>query len=263
MPAHETTLVGNPVWIDLLTSDPASAIDFYSTLFGWTHLSGPEEYGGYVTFFLNGAPVAGLIGQGNNTGGPDAWTTFLLTDDAAATAGLAAANGGQVINNFRIGGQGTMLNIIDPSGAMVGGWQKDAHRGFLVVNEPNAPVWYEVHTRDFAAASAFYEKVFGWELSVMGDSDEFRMSTVSDGAAPVAGIYDATSTVKPVERSAWVVYFGVADADATAARIIELGGSVLEAPVDTPFGRQGSAADPTGAAFRFIGVEAPEERQTP
>lgn len=255
MPAHETTTPGFPVWIDLMSSAPAASRDFYSTLFDWSHESGGADFGGYVTFSLNGAPVAGLAGEPNDTGMPDAWTVYLLTEDATATAESSAAAGARVLLNIEVGDQGSMVTMIDPTGAVVGAWQKNVHRGFLVVNEANAPVWFEEHTRDFAAASAFYTTVFGWDLQVMGDSDEFRMSTINGETDPVAGLYDATSTMKPVDRSAWVVYFGVADADAAAARIIELGGTVLEAPVDTPFGRQGSAADPTGATFRFISVE--------
>ncbi len=257
MPAHETTRAGLPVWIDLLSSDPARAVDFYAQLFDWTHVSAPAEYGGYVSFSLNGAPVAGLTGEANATGERDAWTVYLLTDDAEATAAAVTSNGGQVIMHDAVGEQGSMVILVDPCGAAVAAWEKGTHRGFLVVNEANAPVWYEVHTRDFASTTAFYEKVFGWELTVLDDSDEFRMSTVDDGADPVAGIYDASSTMKQVDRSAWVVYFGVKDADAAAVRIVELGGTVLEPPVDTPFGRWGSAADPTGAPFRFISVEEP------
>jgi uncharacterized protein len=255
MPAHETTQPGFPVWIDLLTSNASASRDFYSSLFGWSSETAPEEYGGYVTFSLNGSPVAGLAAQREGSPIPDSWTVYLLTEDATATADAATAAGAQVLLNIEVGDEGTMVTMVDPTGAIVGAWQKNAHRGFLVVNEANAPVWFEEHARDFSAASAFYQDVFGWELSVMGDSDEFRMSTITDDVAPVAGIYDATSTMKPVEKSAWVVYFGVADSDVAAARIVELGGTVLEAPVDTPFGRQGTAADPTGATFRFISVD--------
>jgi predicted enzyme related to lactoylglutathione lyase len=50
----------------------------------------------------------------------------------------------------------------------------------------------------------------------------------------------------------WQVYFAVADADATAAKITELGGSILAQPFDTPAGRIAAAADPQGAAFSII-----------
>jgi uncharacterized protein len=45
------------------------------------------------------------------------------------------------------------------------------------------------------------------------------------------------------------VTFGVEDADATAARAVELGGRVLVAPFDAPWVRMAVIADPAGAMF--------------
>jgi predicted enzyme related to lactoylglutathione lyase len=45
------------------------------------------------------------------------------------------------------------------------------------------------------------------------------------------------------------VTFGVADADATAAKAGELGGTVLVAPFDAPWVRMAIIADPQGATF--------------
>ena len=44
----------------------------------------------------------------------------------------------------------------------------------------------------------------------------------------------------------WHVYFAVADADAAAAKVTELGGSVLVEPFDTPVGRMAVVARPAG-----------------
>jgi hypothetical protein len=55
----------------------------------------------------------------------------------------------------------------------------------------------------------------------------------------------------------WHVYFGAADADATAARAAELGGSVLVEPFDTPVGRMAVLGDPQGAVFSII-QQAPQ-----
>ena len=50
----------------------------------------------------------------------------------------------------------------------------------------------------------------------------------------------------------WHVYFAVDDADATAAKAAELGGSVMVPPFDTPVGRMAVLADPQGAVFSVI-----------
>lgn len=54
--------------------------------------------------------------------------------------------------------------------------------------------------------------------------------------------------------SRWSVYFAADDADATAAQAVALGGSVVAAPQDSPFGRLATLADPTGATFKIQAV---------
>lgn len=49
-----------------------------------------------------------------------------------------------------------------------------------------------------------------------------------------------------------MVYFAVDDADATAARATELGGSVSVPATDTPFGRFAVLNDPQSAFFSVI-----------
>ena len=48
------------------------------------------------------------------------------------------------------------------------------------------------------------------------------------------------------------MYFGTADADATAVKAAELGGSVVVPPFDTPVGRIAVLSDPQGAMFSVI-----------
>ncbi len=54
----------------------------------------------------------------------------------------------------------------------------------------------------------------------------------------------------------WSVYFGVEDTDAALAKIVDLGGSILRAAEDTPYGRLATAADPTGAQFKLVAPNA-------
>jgi predicted enzyme related to lactoylglutathione lyase len=48
------------------------------------------------------------------------------------------------------------------------------------------------------------------------------------------------------------VYFAVDDCDATAAKAKELGGTVMQEPMDIPAGRMALIADPQGATFSVI-----------
>jgi len=56
----------------------------------------------------------------------------------------------------------------------------------------------------------------------------------------------------------WGVCFAVADSDATAARSVELGGTVTVPPSDTPVGRFAVLSDPQGASFAVIVPAGPQ-----
>lgn len=64
------------------------------------------------------------------------------------------------------------------------------------------------------------------------------------------------------EGSFWRVYFGVENTDHAVPRIQELGGKLLDGPVDSPFGRIATIADPQGATFQIVapGQAVPEGR---
>jgi predicted enzyme related to lactoylglutathione lyase len=58
----------------------------------------------------------------------------------------------------------------------------------------------------------------------------------------------------------WMVYFAVADCDATLQKATELGGRVLAPADDIPdIGRFAILMDPTNAAFAIIKPVTPEE----
>jgi len=50
----------------------------------------------------------------------------------------------------------------------------------------------------------------------------------------------------------WLVYFAVADVDATSAKAGELGASVVAPAMDFPGGRFAVARDPHGAMFGLL-----------
>ena len=55
----------------------------------------------------------------------------------------------------------------------------------------------------------------------------------------------------------WHVYFAVADTDASAAKVTELGGSVIVPPFDTPIGKMAVVTDPQGAVFSLFQASMP------
>jgi len=257
MPTRQTAPVGAPCWIDLMTSDTERSRAFYGQLFGWTAEEPAEEFGGYFNFRKDGVRVAGCMASQPGAGMTDAWSVYLATDDARRTVDAAAANGGQVVvQAMDVADLGTMAVVTDSGGAGIGVWQPGHHQGFGVFGEPGTPSWFELHTRDYQAAVRFYRDVFGWDTHVVSDTPEFRYTTLKHGDGWLAGIMDAPNLLPDGVPAHWTVYFGVADTDAALAQIADLGGSILTAAEDTPYGRLATAADPAGAQFKLVAPNA-------
>jgi predicted enzyme related to lactoylglutathione lyase len=241
---------GAPCWIDLNTSDTAAAREFYTGVFGWTAGQASEEFGGYFMFEHKGSPVAGCMPA--MPGAPaDLWSVYLTVTDASKTVEAATANGGQVaVPAMTVADTGTMAMVVDPGGSVIGLWQPDQFTGITNRDDAGLPSWFELHTADYAGVLPFYREVFGWTISTMMDTPEFKYSVLERDEDQLAGIMDASGT--PDARLGWTFYIWVDDADATAARVTEHGGSVLEQPVDTPYGRLATVADPHGAVFKVM-----------
>jgi hypothetical protein len=256
MPAP-TLVVGAPCWIDLYTSDTDAATAFYTRLFGWKAEPPEEGFGGYFTFTKDGKHVGGCMANDGQQGAPDVWTVYLTTEDAEATAEAAAANGGQVhLAPMAVADNGTMAMLADPGQASVGVWQPGTQKGFEVRDEVGTPAWFELHTRDYDRAVAFYRDVFKWDTHVVSDTPEFRYTTQGEGEDQLAGIMDASAYLPEGSPASWSIYFRVDDADAALARVVELGGTIVRPAEDTPYGRLATAADPTGVPFRLVAGSA-------
>jgi uncharacterized protein len=173
---------------------------------------------------------------------PPAWNTYLAVDSADEVAAAITAAGGQVhVGPMDVADVGRMAYCSDPQGATFGLWQAGTHKGFQKWNEPGSVVWDQLDTDDPDAAARFYSTAFS-----IGRGEDHGVAVLRVGDQDVASI---ARTRDDRGGRGWSVLFSVADADAAAAAVVELGGSVLEAPRDFPFGRIGRVADPQGATF--------------
>lgn len=245
---------GVPMWVDFSSSDIEKSRAFYKNLFGW-EAEIPPEGGGYTLFFLNGKMVAG----GGPTFSPDqhpAWSTYVCSDNADATAQAAKDAGGQVVHGpMEVMDQGRMAVMVDPTGAPVSIWQPQAHTGAQVVNEIGSWGWSELYTRDLPTDVAFYEKVFGW-TSEETDMDSGKYTLFKVGDRPVAGGMDMSFLPADVPPH-WLVYFVVENTDQSVAKAKELGAKVLAGPQPTPMGPMAVLDDPVDAAFAIIQINQP------
>jgi uncharacterized protein len=247
---------GAPCWMDLLTSDTARAREFYAALFGWTAGEAAEQFGGYFMFMRDGVPVAGCMPKVAGVPGmegPDLWGVYLSSADAKGTVEQALAKGATLREGpMDIADLGTEAVLDDVTGTRIGVWQARAFPGISVFGEPGTPAYFELITRDYAAAVGFYREAFGWDAQVMSDTPEFRLTALRDGGETIAGIMDGSGFLPAGQAGQWTIYVKVADTDAALATAVELGGTVTQPAMDTPYGRLAGAADPTGALFKLI-----------
>ncbi len=120
--------------------------------------------------------------------------------------------------------------------------------------EPGRPCWVDVMTPDVDAAKAFYAQLFGWDAEDQLDDEGNRIYVnFSKGGRMTAGM----SPMQPEMQSSgmppvWSTYIATDDADEVAARVTELGGTVVMPPMDVmEAGRMLVAQDPTGAYVSF------------
>jgi uncharacterized protein len=241
---------GEPTWIDLGTPDLDASISFYGSLFGWTAEKGPEEFGGYTTFFQDGKSVAGLMPL-MQEGQPPVWTTYIRTEDADKTTALVADSGGTVhAPPMDVGEEGRMALYTDPAGAFFGVWQPGKHTGAQVIDSEGTFTWTELSTRDQKLANPFYASVFGWDPRDSGGYTEFQL-----GGRSIAGCMDMPEMVPAEVPSYWMPYFAAGDPDAQAKRASELGATVLVPGQDFPGGRFAVVQDPHGATFGLLALK--------
>jgi predicted enzyme related to lactoylglutathione lyase len=122
--------MGNPfVHIELNSTDPSSAREFYGQLFDWDMkdipLPGSDPASGdvYTTINVGGGTGGGIMRQ-MIPGAGSMWLPYALTKDLRASTDKAAALGATVLRDFaEVPGMGYLSIIRDPTGALLGLWQ--------------------------------------------------------------------------------------------------------------------------------------------
>lgn len=254
MTATDSFPNGAPCWVETLQPDPDAAVAFYSELMGWTF--DEAEPNGYRVARLNGRRVAG-IGQAPAMLDRGAWVTYILVSDLSKTMEEVNEAAGPVLAGPFEGLNGERAVLFaDPSGAVFGARQGNPATMAEVVDAPGAWQMSALHTPDLMGAQAFYGRIFGWQIEPMPDSgiSLWRLTgstrrtadpTLPDDVVGVAAGADPADGVPPH----WAVNIQVLDADDLATRVVELGGSMLMPPTDTPGFRNAVLADPNGGVL--------------
>lgn len=256
MPKFEGPVSGAPCWVDLTVANMEGVKPFYNALFGWNFTDQGEQYGHYNIISVGDDVVGGAMQYVAEFMGPNEindWSIYFASNDAAATLKAVEDNLGATVSPaMQVGDQGTMAVATDSTGTSFGIWQPDVRRGFDKWGEHGFPGWFELHTRDFDTATAFYGKVLGAEVNAEDMGGEGRYSTLNINGEPQAGILDAAQFMPDGASNFWAPYFIVDDTDAAIATANANGGSLLWGPEDSPYGRAAMLQDPSGASFFVI-----------
>lgn len=119
--------------------------------------------------------------------------------------------------------------------------------------------WIDLMTRDTAAATRFYEGLFGWSHVDLPTPMGVPYTQFFKDGQLVCGMSPMMPGVPESVGAFWNSYVIVEDAEATIDRVLPAGGSVLMGPDDVmDQGRLAMIADPTGAT---VGLWQPNQHQ--
>jgi predicted enzyme related to lactoylglutathione lyase len=240
--------VGEFVWHDLVTDDPASSRVFYGALFGWTFEAGAGVDSGYTIIKHGKRPVGGIVRRRESSAGGSTaqWLSYLVVGDVDRTADAFRAAGGRVLRGPLDARKDLRVAAVaDAQGAALG----LASRGPYVetaVSGLHEWLWMEYVARDADGALRFLSDVIGYRHEIAETREHVTYYVLSTDR-PRAGLF---KTLWEREQSAWLPYIRVEDPFAMAGRVATLGGTVVIAP--QPRVRNSSLAvvlDPSGAVF--------------
>jgi predicted enzyme related to lactoylglutathione lyase len=240
---------GDFVWHDLVTTDAAAARTFYGALFGWTFEPGDGVDPGYTIVKHGKVPIGGIVVRRstNGDGGPPQWLTYVKVNDVDGVAERFRHAGGRTVRGpVNARKDLRVAAVTDPQGAVIGLASRGPHVETTSASGLHEWLWMEYVAQDPDAALTFYADVLGYRSEISDKRENFTYYLLSTGR-PRAGLF---RSLWPREASAWLPYIRVEDPVAMAARVTELGGTVVIAP--HPRVRNLSLTivlDPSGAAL--------------
>ncbi|MFD9438513.1 VOC family protein [Streptomyces sp. NPDC060006] len=244
--------------MEVQVEDPVRTSAFYRQLFGWTFFDHGPAYSHYLTARLDGRAVAdiGPRPPGEPLAGPPSWLVCFAVDSAdAAAEKIAKAGGTLLLPPDDVGTHGRFAVASDPVGARFAVWQANEYLGAEVAGLPGSVAWHHCPDTDIEAVKDFYADVFGLSATRVPGRGHGCATLDLDGR-PVAGLGASGGDTPSRMPPSWRVTFGVLDVGAAVAKVVELGGSLLDGPFDTPRGRCALVADEQGTSFEVLAVGA-------
>jgi uncharacterized protein len=253
MSVATSTLLGRPLWYELMTTDKKAAETFYRNVLGWT--TKPFEGAGqpYTTFHRAAdVSVAGVMTKPDDVKAPPFWAMYIgVPKIEEAVAQIKKLGGRTHTDVMTVPNVGRMQLMQDPQGAVFYIMEPSSSEQRPETEpEIGQASWHELMTTDWRAAMKFYEQVFHWqptEAMDMGEMGTYQMFNRPHGM--IGGVMNKPAQLANVPPH-WQIYFRVADVHAAAERVKASGGQIVNGPMEVPGGDWvANAVDPQGAAF--------------
>lgn len=245
---------GKFCWYELTTSDVEAAKAFYTKAIGWSTAPFEGEMP-YEMWINQEAPVGGVMTlseEARQAHVPPHWMAYISTPSVDDTATQATQLGGQVLVPPRdIPNVGRFAVIADPQGASFAAFTP-ATPGEDSVFDPKVGEfsWHELATTDHTAAFNFYSALFGWEKAEgmdMGEMGTYQLYGRGDGKH-LGGMFNKLPDMPG--PPAWLYYISIDDVRVGVDRVKDLGGRLLNGPMEVPGGDLiAQCLDPQGAFF--------------
>jgi predicted enzyme related to lactoylglutathione lyase len=207
---------------------------------------------------MNGETQVGgvmqLPDEAKQQGAPPHWLAYVAVPSVDDTLRQAERLGAKkLVGPMDIPTVGRIAVLQDPQGAVFAVYTPSGdapgHDGVPAVGEFS---WHELATSDYAAAFEFYTALYGWVKTEAMDMGPGGGTYQMFGRIPGRSIGGMSN--KPADQpgppASWLYYVTVPDVHAKVEQVKQLGGQVLNGPMEVPGGDfVAQCMDPQGAAF--------------
>ena len=237
---------GQFIWHDLITPNPKKAMEFYSSLFGWTYETLGKEGQQYHVIYHNGKPIGGIIELNAAEHPAGEWLSSISVPDVEKAVAYNTQKGGKTL--FKIAhftGRGKSALVQDPQGAYISFVHSDTGDP-VFMSENNNWLWNELWTSNMDASLFYYQGLVPYKSEKV-DDQVVPYFLFENNGNKLSGVMQ-----NPVEnmRSAWVPYIKVEDVDALAEKAESLGAVIMLKPDQSIRNNSVSIIqDPNGAPF--------------
>ena len=224
---------GDVGYISVWTPDADRAAAFYGHVLGWTY--DPQTH--QVTNTKQHIGIFSVPGERT------LFCCYAVADVAGARQ--AILDGGGQVGEPEQFDYGTVLDATDPQGtrfAVLGALPSEPRPEFNG-SGPGDVSYLSYEVADSTAFRAFYSRVLSWTFQPGRTDDSWQVEQTH----PMAGV-DGGAT-----QSVTVAMWTVQDIDAAVARVREAGGTIIDEPSQTPYGKSAQCTDDQGTRF-YLGA---------